>query len=91
MNVPRFLAIFSIALFTIIGLVALFKDRPSQIPEPVFPSVPFEIEIQPEKQIKSVVQKTSAVAYDDKAPVASLQQSFLKKIYRKQIESMNYF
>ena len=63
MNVPRFLAIFSIALFTIIGLIALFKDRPSQIPEPVFPSVPFEIEIQPEKQIKSVVQKLAV--YDE--------------------------
>ena len=72
MNVPRFLAIFSIALFAIIGLIALFKGKPSQIPEPIFPSVPFEIEIQPEKHINSVVQKPSLVAYNDRAPVASL-------------------
>ncbi len=50
MTVPRFLAIFSIVLFAIIGLIALFKGKPPEMVEPVFPSIPYEVEVNPQNQ-----------------------------------------
>ena len=53
MTFPRFLAIFSIALFTIIGLIALFKETPSPSSSPPSYSSSIEIETKPEVQLVS--------------------------------------
>lgn len=47
MTLPRFLVIFTIGLFSIIGLVALFKNKPPQMVGPIVPSIPMEVELDP--------------------------------------------
>lgn len=48
MTLPRFLAIFSIVLFSVIGLVALFKAAPPEIVGPIIPTIPMEVELDHE-------------------------------------------
>jgi len=75
---PRFLAIFSIILFTIIGLIALFKEKPPQIAGEIFPSIPIEIEIAPEKQ--RLIPAPPPAPVSSKAPLQQVAQTFSPEI-----------
>jgi hypothetical protein len=48
MTLPRFLVIFSIVLFSVIGLISLFKNKPTEMVGPIFPTIPMEIELDQE-------------------------------------------
>lgn len=51
MTLPRFLVIFSIVLFGIIGIVALFKNHPPEVAGPIVPTIPLEVELSEEAPI----------------------------------------
>jgi len=51
MSLPRFFALFSVVLFSLIGLIALFKEHPITHPTNESPQAPLEIELDSQIQI----------------------------------------
>lgn len=73
MTLPKFLAIFAIVLFTVIGLAALIKDKPTLEVGPIIPTIPMEVELDPEVQTVMPAKQPATLATPAQSPALAAE------------------